>query len=37
VDLTPVTKEGGPSLSEFTASLIARLGADVSQRLRTFG
>jgi len=37
VDLTPVTRDGGPSLSDFTASLIERLGADVSQRLRTFG
>ena len=37
VDLTQVTKEGGPSMRELTASLIERLGADVSQRLRTFG
>ena len=37
VDLTPVTREGGPSLGDFTASLVERLGADVSRRLRTFG
>jgi LmbE family N-acetylglucosaminyl deacetylase len=37
VDLTPVTRDGGPSIQEFTASLVARLGADVSQRLGTWG
>ena len=36
VDLTPVTRDGGPSIRDFTASLIARLGADVSQRLKTW-
>ncbi len=33
VDLTPVTRDGGPSIGEFTASLVAGLGADVSRRL----
>jgi LmbE family N-acetylglucosaminyl deacetylase len=33
VDLTPVTRPGGPSIREFTASLIARFGADVAGRL----
>jgi hypothetical protein len=33
VDMTAVTRAGGPSLREFTASLIARFGADVSKRL----
>ncbi len=37
IDLTPVTREGGPSIHEFTASLIAGLGADVSLRLKTWG
>jgi LmbE family N-acetylglucosaminyl deacetylase len=33
IDLTPVTREGGPSVRELTASLIERFGADVSKRL----
>jgi LmbE family N-acetylglucosaminyl deacetylase len=33
VDLTPVTRNGGPSISEFTSSLIARFGTDVVKRL----
>jgi len=33
VDLTPVIREGGPSVKDFTASLVAGLAADVSQRL----
>ena len=37
MDLTPVTRDGGPALREFTANLVNRLGADVSQRLRNFG
>jgi LmbE family N-acetylglucosaminyl deacetylase len=37
MDLTPVTRDGGPALREFTATLVNRLGADVSQRLRNFG
>jgi LmbE family N-acetylglucosaminyl deacetylase len=36
VDLTPVTRDCGPSIRDFTAALIARLGADVSQRLKTW-
>jgi LmbE family N-acetylglucosaminyl deacetylase len=35
VDLTPVTRDGGPSIGDFTASLVTRLGADVSRRLKT--
>jgi LmbE family N-acetylglucosaminyl deacetylase len=37
VDLTPVTRDGGPSIRDFTAALVSRLGADVSQRLKTWG
>jgi LmbE family N-acetylglucosaminyl deacetylase len=37
VDLTPVTRDGGPSIRDFTASLVAGLGADVSKRLAAFG
>jgi len=33
VDLTPVTRDGGPAVQEFTAALIAGLAADVSQRI----
>jgi len=33
IDLTPVTRDGGPSVQDFTASLIAGLASDVSQRL----
>ncbi|HTU01853.1 MAG TPA: PIG-L family deacetylase [Candidatus Sulfotelmatobacter sp.] len=33
MDLTPVTRDGGPSVEEFTASLIAGLASDVAQRL----
>jgi len=36
VDLTPVTRDGGPSIREFTDSLVAGLGADVSRRLAAF-
>jgi LmbE family N-acetylglucosaminyl deacetylase len=36
VDLTPVTRDGGPSVGDITAALIARLGADVSSRLKTW-
>jgi LmbE family N-acetylglucosaminyl deacetylase len=36
IDLTPVTRAGGPSVRDFTASLVARFGADVSQRLNTW-
>jgi LmbE family N-acetylglucosaminyl deacetylase len=37
VDLTPVTRDGGPNLRDFTAALVERLSADVSQRLKNFG
>ncbi len=36
VDLTPVTRDVGPSIRDYTGALIARLGADVSQRLKTW-
>jgi LmbE family N-acetylglucosaminyl deacetylase len=36
IDLTPVTRDGGPSIRDFTAALIGRLGADVSQRIKTW-
>ncbi len=36
VDLTPVTRDGGPSILDFTASLVAGLGADVSARLKNW-
>jgi LmbE family N-acetylglucosaminyl deacetylase len=37
VDLTPVTRDGGPSIHDLTASLVAGLAADVSRRLRSMG
>jgi LmbE family N-acetylglucosaminyl deacetylase len=37
VDLTPVTRNGGPSVLDFTASLVAQLGADVAKRLKSLG
>jgi hypothetical protein len=37
VDLTPVTRDGGPSLAEFTGALVNRLGSDVAQRLKSWG
>jgi LmbE family N-acetylglucosaminyl deacetylase len=36
VDLTEVTRDGGPSVQDFTASLVAELGEDVSRRLKAF-
>ena len=36
IDLTPVTREGGPSVRDLTASLIERFGADVSKRLESW-
>jgi hypothetical protein len=36
IDLTPAIQDGGPSVRDLTASLIARFGADVSQRLKTW-
>jgi LmbE family N-acetylglucosaminyl deacetylase len=37
VDLTPVTRDGGPTVGAFMASLVARFGEDVSQRLKAWG
>ena len=37
VDLTPVTRDGGPSVLDFTASLAAGFGEDVSRRLKSWG
>jgi len=37
VDLTPIIREGGPSVKDFTAALVAGLAADVSQRLDRLG
>jgi LmbE family N-acetylglucosaminyl deacetylase len=34
VDLTPVTRPGGPALEAFTEALVSRFGADVAQRLK---
>lgn len=34
LDLTPATRDGGPSVEQLTASLVARMGADVAERLR---
>jgi LmbE family N-acetylglucosaminyl deacetylase len=34
MDLTPVIQNGGPTISDYTASLVARMGSDVSERLR---
>ena len=36
MDLTPVTRDGGPNLRDFTGALVARFAADVSQRLKTW-
>jgi LmbE family N-acetylglucosaminyl deacetylase len=36
IDLTAVTRDGGPSIRDFTGALVARFGADVSQRLKTW-
>jgi LmbE family N-acetylglucosaminyl deacetylase len=33
IDLTPATRDGGPTVRELTASLIEKFGADVSKRL----
>ena len=37
IDLTPVTRDGGPSVHDFTASLVAKLGDDVAKRLKALG
>jgi LmbE family N-acetylglucosaminyl deacetylase len=36
VDLTPVTRDGGPTLEAFCATLVARFGVDVERRLNRF-
>ena len=36
VDLTPVTRDGGPSLAEYTASLVAGLADDVARRIASW-
>jgi LmbE family N-acetylglucosaminyl deacetylase len=36
MDLTPASRDGGPSIREIAASLVSRLGADVAQRLDTW-
>ena len=36
MDLTPVIRDGGPSVQALTASLVARLAEDVSRRLNAF-
>ncbi len=36
IDLTPATREGGPSVAALTAALVAGLGADVARRLQSW-
>jgi LmbE family N-acetylglucosaminyl deacetylase len=36
IDLTPATREGGPSVRDLTAALTARFSQDVSDRLKTW-
>ena len=36
MDLTPVTRDGGPSVRDYAVSLVAKLGEDVSKRIRAF-
>jgi LmbE family N-acetylglucosaminyl deacetylase len=36
LDLTPVTRDGGPSLSDLTLGLVARFGDDVAKRIKTW-
>jgi LmbE family N-acetylglucosaminyl deacetylase len=36
IDLTPVIRDGGPSIHDHTASLIAKFGADVSARIKAW-
>jgi LmbE family N-acetylglucosaminyl deacetylase len=33
IDLTPVTRDGGPTVGELTLSLVSRFGADVAKRV----
>jgi LmbE family N-acetylglucosaminyl deacetylase len=37
VDLTPVTRDGGPTVLDLTVSLAAGFAADVSRRLKSWG
>jgi LmbE family N-acetylglucosaminyl deacetylase len=36
IDLTPAIRDGGPTVAELTASLVAGLGADVASRLKSW-
>jgi LmbE family N-acetylglucosaminyl deacetylase len=36
VDLTPLVRDAGPSITELTLSLVSRFGADVAQRLKAW-
>ncbi len=36
MDLTPVIRDGGPSVHDLAASLVAKLGEDVSKRIRAW-
>jgi LmbE family N-acetylglucosaminyl deacetylase len=36
IDLTPVTRDGGPSLAEFTSGIVGRFADDVGARLKTW-
>ena len=36
IDLTPVTRDGGPTVGELTMSLVSHFGADVAKRLSTW-
>ncbi len=36
VDLTPATRDGGPTVDELIASLVSKFAADVAQRLKTW-
>jgi len=36
IDLTPVVRDGGPSLHDHTASLVARFASDVSKRINAW-
>jgi LmbE family N-acetylglucosaminyl deacetylase len=37
IDLTPVTRDAGPSVEKLTASLLAAFAADVARRLKSWG
>jgi LmbE family N-acetylglucosaminyl deacetylase len=36
IDLTPAIRDGGPSVADLTAALVAGLGADVARRLQSW-